>query len=142
MADIKRVLNRAGGSLASAGSVLWQFDQTSCFELPADGGLDFDRVFEVAAEAGADDVVSEDGVITVYAPRELFAAVQTALDNAGMTITEAALRWIAQNEVEVSIEKATQNMRMMTDLEDLDDVQAVASNLLITEEAMTAYETA
>lgn len=110
--------------------------------MPADGGLDFDRVFEVAAEAGADDVVSEDGVITVYAPRELFAAVQTALDNAGMTITEAALRWIAQNEVEVSIEKATQNMRMMTDLEDLDDVQAVASNLLITEEAMTAYETA
>ena len=67
LAEVKRVFNRAGGSLASAGSVLWQFEQKGYIELAGEG-LDFDEVFMVAAEAGADDVVNEDGTIVVYTP--------------------------------------------------------------------------
>ena len=141
LAEVKRVFNRAGGTMASAGSVAWQFEQKGYIELEGTG-LDFDEVFMVAAEAGADDVSNEDGTIAVYTPREMFGAVEQALMDAGYKIAESELRWEAKNETEVSAEKAAQNLKLMNDLEELDDVQTVASNLLITDEALAAFETA
>lgn len=141
LAEVKRVFNRAGGAMATAGSVSWQFEQKGYIELEGDG-LDFDEVFMVAAEAGADDVSNEDGTIAVYTPRELFGAVEQALNDGGYKVAESELRWEAKNETEVSAEKAAQNLKLMNDLEELDDVQTVASNLLITDEALAAFETA
>lgn len=141
LAEVKRVFNRAGGTMAAAGSVSWQFEQKGYIELAGDS-LDFDEVFMVAAEAGADDVVNEEGTIIVYTPRELFGAVEQALVDSGYEIAESELRWIPKNETEVDVEKAMQNMRLTNDLEELDDVQSVASNLLITDAALSAFETA
>lgn len=141
LADIKRVFNRAGGSLASAGSVAWQFDQKGHITLKGDN-LDYDEVFLIAAEAGADDVVDEDGVMTIYTPRDLLAAVEEALIGAGYSIDEAELKWEAKNQSEVEPEKAIQNMKLMEALEELDDVQGVSSNLLMTDEIVAAFETA
>lgn len=141
LAEIKRVFNKAGGSLASAGSVAWQFEQKGFIALASDG-VDFDEVFMTAAEAGAEDVQNEDGSIVVFTPRELFAAVEQALAEAGYTVEESELRWEAKNESTVATDKALQNMRLMTDLEDLDDVQSVASNLAMTDEVIAAFETA
>jgi YebC/PmpR family DNA-binding regulatory protein len=141
LADVKRVFNRGGGSLASAGSVSWQFEKKGYITLKGDN-LDFDEVFMVAADAGADDVSNEDGIITIYTPRELFAAVETTLTDAGYTIDDAELRWEPNNETNVSVDKAVQNMKLLDTLEELDDVQSVASNLQITDEVMAAFETA
>lgn len=141
LAEVKRVFNRAGGAMATAGSVSWQFEQKGYIELEGEG-LDFDEVFMVAAEAGADDVANEDGTIAVYTPRELFGAVEQALVDGGYKVAESELRWNAKNETEVSADKAAQNLKLMNDLEELDDVQTVASNLLITDEALAAFETA
>lgn len=140
LADVKRVFNRAGGSLASAGSVGWQFEKKGIIVL-SNSGLDFDEVFMVGAEAGADDVVNEDDTIVVYTPREMFSAVETALSAANYPIQESELRWEPKNESEVSVDKSVQNMRLMEHLEELDDVQSVASNLLITDEVLAALET-
>jgi YebC/PmpR family DNA-binding regulatory protein len=141
LADVKRVFNRAGGALASAGSVGWQFDKKGYIQLSGDN-LDFDEVFMAAAEAGADDVVNEDGIVMVYTPRELFSAVEHALVNAGYEVAESELKWEAKNESEVAIDKAVQNMRLLESLEELDDVQSVASNLMITDDVVSAFETA
>lgn len=141
LAEVKRVFNRAGGAMAAAGSVSWQFEQKGYIELEGDN-LDFDEVFMVAAEAGAEDVVDEDGTVVVYTPREQFGAVQQALADGGYTMTARELRWVAKNETEVDSEKAAQNLRLMNELEELDDVQSVASNLMITDEALAAFETA
>lgn len=141
LADIKRVFNRAGGSLASAGSVAWQFDQKGYITLQGNK-LDYDEVFLVAAEAGADDVVDEDGVMTIYTPRDLLAAVESALTSAGYEVNESELKWEAKNQSEVEPDKAIQNMKLMEALEELDDVQSVSSNLLMTDEIIAAFETA
>ena len=141
LADIKRVFNRGGGAMASAGSVQWQFEQRGQITLAGEG-LDFDEVFMVAAEAGAEDVVDEDGTVIVLTPREMLFAVEEALRGAGYTIDDAELRWIAKNETELEVDKALTNMRLMSELEELDDVQAVASNLQITDEIIAAFETA
>lgn len=141
LAEVKRAFTRAGGSMASVGSVSWQFEHKGYITLKGNN-LDFDSIFMTAAEAGADDVVDEDGVITVYTPRELFAAVEEVLTKAGYEIDESELRWEAKNETELPTEKALQNMRLQEQLEELDDVQAVASNLMITDEVIAALETA
>ncbi len=141
LAEIKRVFNRAGASLATVGSVMWQFEQIGYITLVGEN-LDFDEVFMVAAEAGANDVVNEEGIISVYTPRELLSAVEVALHNANYEIDEAELRWDAKNTADVPLDKAVQNMKLMSDLEELDDVQGVASNLNITDEVIAAYETA
>jgi YebC/PmpR family DNA-binding regulatory protein len=141
LAEVKRVFNRAGGSLASAGSVAWQFEQKGYITLKGDK-LDFDEVFMTAAEAGADDVVDEDGTIVVYTPREMFGAVEQTLTNAGYEVDDSELQWVAKNESDLPTEKAVQNMKLQDALEELDDVQSVASNLMITDDVIAALETA
>ncbi len=141
LADVKRIFNRGGGSLASAGSVAWQFEQKGQIILGGTG-LDFDEVFMAAAEAGADDVVDEDGTVVVYTPREKLRAVEQALTDAGYKVTEAELYWDPQNESELPPDRAIANMKIAEQLEELDDVQSVASNLLITDDIAAAFETA
>lgn len=130
-----------GGSLATSGAVQWQFEQLGYITLKGDN-LDFDALFMIAAEAGADDVVNEEGIMTIYTPRTAFAAVEDALRSAGYEIDESELRWFAKNEVDISLEAAVKNMKLMERLEELDDVQNVATNMSLTEDMMAAYESA
>jgi YebC/PmpR family DNA-binding regulatory protein len=141
LAEVKHAFNRAGGSLASAGSVAWQFEQKGYITLAGEAH-DYDEVFMTAAEAGAEDVANDEGTITVYTPRELLAVVENALTAAGYEVEDSGLRWEAKNETDVAADKALQNMRLMEHLEELDDVQAVSSNLMITDDLMAAFETA
>ena len=140
LADIKHAFSKAGGSLASAGSVTWQFERKGYIELK--GGVDFEDVFMVAAEVGADDVTDETESVAVYTPYELFGAVEQALVEAGYEIEDSELRWEPTNETGLPTDKAMQNMRLYERLEELDDVQSVSSNLLITDEIMSAFEAA
>jgi len=140
LADIKYVLNRGGGNMASAGAVTWQFSQKGYISVKGDGAK-YDDVFLVAADAGADDVQEEDEGFAVYTPREDLAVVARALDEGGFKVVERELIWMAQNEIELETHQALQVMGLIEKLEDLDDVQAVASNLSITDavaEALTA----
>ena len=140
LAEVKHVFNKAGGSLATAGAVSWQFDQKGYIALKGND-LNFEEVFMVAAEAGADDVVQEDGFVAVYTPREQFGAVEQALSEAEYEIEESELRWEPQNETEQATDVAIKNMRILDQLENLDDVQSVSSNLMITDEVAAAFET-
>jgi YebC/PmpR family DNA-binding regulatory protein len=73
LADIKYVLNRTGGNLATSGAVTWQFTQKGYIEIERKG-VDYDEVFMTAAEAGADDVQDEDDSLVIYTPREELGA--------------------------------------------------------------------
>ncbi len=138
LAEVKHAFSKHEGSLATNGSVMWQFDQKGYLTLASDA--DFDEVFMEAAEAGAEDVVEEEGLIIVYTPREAFAGVEQALADAGYEFEDSELRWFAQNELDLSKSKTLQNMRLMEQLEESDDVQTVASNLSISDEALAAFE--
>jgi len=141
LADIKYVFNRNGGSLASAGSVTWQFEQKGFISIKAKGA-NYEDVFMTAAEAGADDVQEEEETFSIYTPREELAHVAQALSQAGYTIEESELIWMAKNEIEIETQQALQVMGLIEKLEDLDDVQGVASNLRITSEVAAALEAA
>jgi YebC/PmpR family DNA-binding regulatory protein len=138
LAEVKHAFSRNDGSLATNGAVMWQFDQKGYITVK--GEIDFDELFMEAAEAGADDVVDEDGIITVYTPREQYGSVEQALTEAGYELEDSELRWFPQNEMAVPTKKAVQNMRLMEQLEESDDVQSVSSNLSITDDVIAAFE--
>ena len=138
LAEVKHAFNKHEGSLATNGAVMWQFDQKGFMIVR--GEVDFDELFMEAADAGADDVVEEDGIVTVYTPRDEFGTVEQALTQAGYEFDDCELRWFPQNEIETTTGKALQNIRLMEQLEESDDVQSVASNLNITDAVLAAYE--
>ena len=141
LADIKYVLNRNGGSLASAGSVTWQFEQKGYIALEAEGA-NFDDVFLVAADAGADDVQQDEETFSVYTPRDELGIVARALEQNGYKVEERELIWQPKTEVGLDTPDALQVMGLIEKLEDLDDVDSVASNLDITDEVVAALAAA
>lgn len=139
LAEVKHAFNRSNGNLATAGAVLWQFDQKGLIEVTAEGA-DFDELFLTAAEVGAEDVIDEEKIFIVYTPRNDLHNVVTALDGAGYKVEKSELTWVPQNEMDVSTDEALQVIKLIEKLEELDDVQNVSSNLNLSEEVLTALE--
>jgi len=139
VADLRHTLSRLGGTMAESGAVSWQFRRIAYFSIPA-AGKDFDKIFELAVEGGADDVTQDEGEIEIVAPVESFKTLLDALRGAGIQPDEAGLRYVANQEMELSVPDTLQAMRAIEAVEDLDDVQNVFSNLKISEEAMAAME--
>ncbi len=139
VAEIRHALTRNGGNMAEAGSVGWQFNRAAYFSIPAQG-VDQNKVFELAVEAGADDVTFDEGSIEIIGPVDSFKAIKDSLHSAGITPEEAALRLLPKNEIELNADATVQVMRTIELLEDLDDVQEVFSNLTITDEAIAKLE--
>ena len=139
VAEVRHVLNRYGGSLGENGSVAWQFNRTAYFSFPAEG-KDPDAIFELAVEAGADDVNFDDETIEITGPVEAFKTIADALRAANIEADEAGLKYMPANEMELNVEDTLQVMRVIEALEDLDDVQEVYSNLNVTEEALARVE--
>jgi len=141
ISDLRRVITRSNGTMAEAGAVSWQFTRKAYVTVPAEGN-DPDKIFEVAADAGADDVVPGDDEIEIYAPAENYGMVVQALDRAGVKITESELRMEPNQKLELDREPTVQVMKVIEALEELDDVQAVYSNLEFSDEAIAAMEAA
>ena len=141
VANVRRIITRQGGTLADAGAVAWQFDRKGYIGIAPDG-VDQDTLFEVAVEAGAEDVVFGDDLIEVYAELENFQAVRQALQEAGIRFEAAELAMIPKTTMELGEKETLQVMGVIEALEELDDVQQVYSNLSISDEVMAKYEAA
>lgn len=141
LSSLRQAFTRAGGNMAEAGSVAWQFDQKGYIEVQGEG-VDPDELFMVAADAGADDVIPGDEVIEVYTPRESLASVEHKLVESGYKVSDSSLTWVAKNEIDLDTDDSVQVMGLIEKLEELDDVQSVASTLHITDDVAKAYETA
>lgn len=141
VAEIRHVLNKAGGSMAEAGSVAWQFKRISYFGFDP-GALDQDKIFEVAVESGADDVTFEENWVEIVGPVEAFKDISDAIKSLKIVPEEAELRMSPTNETELDDSDTIQVLRMIETLEELDDVQNVYSNLAISESALAQLEAA
>ena len=114
----------AAEAWAEVGAVSWQFDHICYFSIPADG-VDFDTVFELAVEGGADDITSDDEYIEIYGPLDAFKGISDKLKEGGIEPEEAVLRFQPKQEMELETDKALKVMHAIEELENLDDVQDV-----------------
>lgn len=127
VAEVRHAFSKNGGNLGTDGSVAFQFRH--CGQFVFAPGASEEQVMEVALEAGAEDVISDDdGAIEVLTAPADFEAVQTALTAAGLTPDVAEVTWRADNAVAISGDDAVRMQKLLDMIEDLDDVQNVFHN--------------
>ena len=127
VAEVRHAFSKYGGSMGTAGSVAFQFHKVG--QLILAPGTDEDKVMDVALEAGAEDVVSDDdGTIEVITQPGDFEAVKRMLEAADLKPEVAEITMRAENTVELAGEDAAKMQRLLDVLEDLDDVQDVYHN--------------
>jgi YebC/PmpR family DNA-binding regulatory protein len=135
VAEVRHAFSKFGGNMGTEGSVAFQFKH--CGQIIFAPGVSEDKVMEVALEAGADDVITDDdGAIEVITPVASFEAVKDALVAAGLTPDDAEVTMRAENPIEVSGEDAVRMQKLLDAIEDLDDVQAVYHNAELDSEAV------
>ena len=133
--DIRSTLKKAGGSLAESGAVAWQFDNKGLITVPHKGG-DPDELMMMAIEAGAEDLAIEDELVEFTTARESLQSVTEALNGLGLKAESADLVMVPQHYVTLSVEDQVKVMKMIGQLEELEDVQEIFSNVDFSDEAV------
>jgi YebC/PmpR family DNA-binding regulatory protein len=132
VAEVRHAFSKHGGNMGTEGSVAFQFKH--CGQLIFAPGTSEDKVMEVALEAGAEDVITdEEGAIEVLTSAADFEAVKNALETAGMTADMAEVTMRAENTIDLVGDDAAKMQKLLDILEDLDDVQNVFHNASISE---------
>ncbi len=132
VAEVRHAFSKYGGNLGTEGSVAFQFK--NCGQLIFAPGTNEDKVMEVALEAGAEDVITDDdGAIEVLTSPTEFEAVKQALEAAGLLPDMAEVTMRAENAIALAGEDAARMQKLLDVLEDLDDVQNVFHNAEISE---------
>ncbi len=142
VSELRHVVTKAGGNLASAGAVGWQFDRKGQI-LVNMGKMSADDLFLTAVDAGAEDVViNDDGTATIMTPDVELGVVRDTLSKAGIVPESAELTMVPQSEIDLPVNDAVQVINLLDRLEELDDVQKVHSNMAFSEELLEQLEAA
>ena len=123
-ANVRNIFNKTGGNLGTTGSVSRMFDRKGVIEYDAEV-VSEDEVMEAALEAGAEDVETEDGIITVTTAPNDFTAVVEALEPKGWTSLSAEVAMVPQAYTAVDKDTAGKVQKLIDRLEEDDDVQNV-----------------
>ncbi len=127
VAEVRHAFSKYGGNMGTTGSVAFQFKNVG--QLVFAPGTDEDKMMELALEAGADDVITdEDGAIEVLTAPGEFEAVKNALQAAGLEPADAGVTMRPDLTIELAGDDAERMQKLLDALEDLDDVQEVFHN--------------
>ena len=140
-ADVRAMFTKAGGQLAGAGAVAWQFEPLGIIAISINGN-DPDEVALAAIDAGADDVDTESDPIEVVTDPNHLEELRKSLEGAGMPIESAEVSMHAKTPIAVDEHVARQNLRLIEALEDLDDVQRVTANFDLPNEILAEVASA
>ncbi len=128
VADVRHLFDKYGAGLGATNCVSWQFDKKGVIIMER-GELDEDTVMMQALEAGAEDFQADEDTFEIYTAPDDFSAVREALETLGYSFVEAEVELVPQNYITLEKEEDMAQMRKLLDnLEDNDDVQAVWHN--------------
>jgi len=139
VAGIRNIFTRSGGSLGENGCVAWLFQQRGVINVKAED-RDKDELSLQAIDLGAEDVNVEGDYVTVYTNPAKLEEVRTALEKEKITVESAEVSMIPKQTIDLDDKQSVQTMRLVENLEELDDVQSVATNVNFSDSAMAAYE--
>ena len=132
VAEVRHIFSKYGGNMGTEGSVAFQFKHVGQFIFAP--GMSEDKVMEIALEAGADDVLTDDdGAVEVLCAPPAFEGVKLALEAAGLKPDMAEVLMRAENTIDLTGEDGLRMQRLLDAMEDLDDAQALYHNAEISE---------
>jgi YebC/PmpR family DNA-binding regulatory protein len=135
VADVRHIFERAGGTLGEAGCVSWMFSQKGLIVFKK-GQVDEDILYELALEAGAEDINESEKEIEVIVDPSSFEQVKVAVEDAGLAYVLAEVTMIPKTTVKLDGKQAQQMLSLMESLEDNEDVNHVYANFDIPDEVM------
>jgi YebC/PmpR family DNA-binding regulatory protein len=134
-ADVRSIFTKAGGQLAGAGAVAWQFEPRGVISVPR-AAQDADEVALVAIDAGADDVDTDADPLEITTQPGDLERVRQGLELAGVRVESAEITMQAKATVTIEENQVRQNLRLIESLEDHDDVQRVSANFELPDEVL------
>ena len=135
VAELRHLFSKNGGNLGESGSVAWMFDKKGLIVVDKETKSE-DELFEIAIEAGADDLQEEGDVFEIYTAPENYEAVDEAIKKAGVEPQASEISMIPQNYIKLEGADAKQMLKLYEAIDDHDDVQKVYSNFDIDEADM------
>ncbi|NMW19071.1 MAG: YebC/PmpR family DNA-binding transcriptional regulator [Chlorobiaceae bacterium] len=138
VADIRHIMSRNNGSLGESGSVSWMFQRKGSLDVPRSSAGE-DQLMEILLDAGLEDLNGDDeNYFTVITDVKELENVKKALDDAAIAYENAKIDLIPENYIELEADDARKVIKLIDALENNDDVQAVYSNMEISESAMSS----
>ena len=137
--EIRKTFEMAGGNLGATGCVAWMFQRKGLLVIPADQTSE-DRLFELALEAGADDVKHEGDTFEIICEPEVFNDVCQAVDRAEITTEVRQLARLPKETIDLDASTARKVLALVERLDDHDDVQNVSANFNIPDEIMAELD--
>ena len=137
VAEIRHIFSKNGGNLGESGSVGWLFEKKG-YIVVEKAAKSEDELFEVAIDAGADDLRDDEDNFEIITSPDNFENVQSAIKSAGVEPQVAEISMVPQNYVKLAGNDARQMLKLMEAIEDHDDVQKVYANFDIDEADMAA----
>ena len=135
VAELRHLFSKNGGNLGEAGSVAWMFDKKGLIIVDKETKSE-DELFEIAIEAGAEDMQDEGEVFEIYTSPETYDAVDEAVKKAGIEPQASELSMIPQNYIKLEGDDAKKMLKLYEAIEDNDDVQNLYANFDIDESEM------
>jgi YebC/PmpR family DNA-binding regulatory protein len=139
--EIRKIFERGGGKMGSAGAVAYLFDRKGVFSVDAKT-TDEDTLMGVILEAGADDLKRDGDLFEILCDPHIFNDVKAALEKAAIATTMAEITQLPKAPTDLDAESAVKLMRLMDSLDDHDDVQNVYTSMHMTAELAAAMEKA
>jgi YebC/PmpR family DNA-binding regulatory protein len=138
VSEVRHAMTRGGGNLGAANSVSWMFKSKGVIRVPKTS-MEEDALMEAALEAGAEDMAAYGEEYEISTDIESFENVRAALEKIGITPSSAELTKVSENTVKLEGESAFKVLRLLDELDELDDAQHVYSNLDISDEDAEKY---
>jgi YebC/PmpR family DNA-binding regulatory protein len=135
VAEVRHKMSRGGGTVGTPNSVGWMFEKKGLHTIDA-AGKDEDSMMEAALDAGAEDFRREDEVFIITTTPNDFHNVKAALEKKGIAVKESELAMVPKNTIKLAGKDAENLLKLLEELEDLDDVQKVWANFDIDVEEM------
>jgi len=140
VAELRHLIDKAGGNLGTAGSVAWMFERKGQIIVDA-GRHDEESLLEAALAAGAEDLATEDEVHVIITSVKDFHTVQDVLEEQGIEFARAELAMIPTSTTPVEGGEAGRLVRLVSDLEDHDDVMNLYTNFEVDDAVLEALGT-
>ena len=137
--EVRNIFTRNGGNLGEAGCVAWLFDSRGLITVETDG-KDAEELALEAIDAGADDVKIEKDYIDIYTKPTELEKVREALEAKNITVASAELSMVPKSTIDMEEKAALQTLKLLDKLEELDEVQNVASNADFSYEILEKYQ--
>jgi YebC/PmpR family DNA-binding regulatory protein len=137
--EVRNIFTRNGGNLGEAGCVAWLFDPRGLITVETDG-KDAEELALEAIDAGAEDVKIENKYVEVYTRPEDLEKVREALEAKNITVASAELSMVPKSTIDMEEKAALQTLKLLDKLEELDEVQNVASNADFPDEILEKYQ--